>query len=1101
MVGRRIRLILEAQVDSYIQNTRRASRETEQLGSKLRTAVNSQEMQQLGRHMTAFGAAIVGGLGVATKAAMDWESEWTGVMRRIDGTPQELDALESGLRGLATTMAASHSEIAEVAASAAQLGVATTDIESFTEVMVQMGATTDMTADQAATSMQRFSNVMGTPTSEVENLASAVVDLGNNGATTESEIAQMGQRLAGAGRQAGMSEGDVLGLAAAMSSVGINAQMGGTNMSMTMQEISRMVENGSAELETLADVAGMSASEFESAWREDAAGALVEFVTGLGAVQESGGNTIGILDELGFTGQRQVAMLLQLSSASDLMTESMDRGNEAFSEGTAMSEEYGRIAETAAYRIQVAWSQMQDAMIDVGGVILPALAPLTEGLADLVSGFSDLPGPAQTSLTLLTGFAGAASLAGGSFLMLAPGIFRTVGALDGFTRSGRGVSGRLGRIGGAAAMAAGPLGVLFLVDSLARLWDTQHDTAEAAQRIEAEMRRMGDSAADAATGLEGAAMASTDWWRGHDSTSQLMTDMDGIGSAMQNMDLLAGDLTSRMSEFWGINASAVDRNNLEAYFESVEISLSSLARSGDFDVLQAQVQAMANDAEAYGYSAEDLGEHLSGVTSELLILREDSSLTQDEVNQLNEILYNLGEGSGRASQMIDPLTGELIETGEAAEDAALGADEFEESLEGMGDEARSTADAIRELTDALFESGMLTMDAREAASRYQAELAGIGEAVALINEEQGGLGAALNETATDFNLSEEAGRTANEAFQGLARSGMAEVQAMASDGAGLPELSGRLEDIHGDLIQTANDFGITGDAAQELAAEVLGIPDGVDIETWLHDEAARQGLEALVNGVYETEIMVDGNTQAAESVMDAFLAGDYEAMAEILGNDVRAREVMDAFLAGDYETVADLLANDSQARSTVGDFTSTDWQTFIDAIAETAAAEAALNEAARDRWSTVTQTIRRSFTTSSGGSGGAALAESFSTGGGVYGIGGPTQDNVPANLSVGEHVLTARDVQALGGQQAVYDFRQTLHQPPSSRGMVASYASGGGVGRSRDFDRIAEAVSMGGGRGVRVHIGQVNNPRGVPTEQSVKDGLEYASALGGSFDD
>ena len=49
-------------------------------------------------------------------------------------------------------------------------------------------------------------------------------------------------------------------------------------------------------------------------------------------------------------------------------------------------------------------------------------------------------------------------------------------------------------------------------------------------------------------------------------------------------------------------------------------------------------------------------------------------------------------------------------------------------------------------------------------------------------------------------------------------------------------------------------------------------------------------------------------------------------------------------------------------------------------------------------------------------------------GGGIYGSGGPTQDNIPALLSSGEHVLSAKDVAALGGQAGVYSFRKALHR-------------------------------------------------------------------------
>jgi Phage-related minor tail protein. len=72
-----------------------------------------------------------------------------------------------------------------VAEAAGQLGVRTEDIAQFTRTMIALGETTNLTADQAATSLAQLMNVMGTAPENVERLASALVDLGNNSATTD----------------------------------------------------------------------------------------------------------------------------------------------------------------------------------------------------------------------------------------------------------------------------------------------------------------------------------------------------------------------------------------------------------------------------------------------------------------------------------------------------------------------------------------------------------------------------------------------------------------------------------------------------------------------------------------------------------------------------------------------------------------------------------------------------------------------------------------------------------------------------------------------------------------------------------------------------
>src|SRR5699024_11452924 len=74
--------------------------------------------------------------------------------------------------------------------------------------------------------------------------------------------------------QLGLTEGDVLGLAAAMSSVGIEAEAGGTAMSMGMKKIDAAVREGGDSLAGFAEVAGMTNEEFSRLWSEDSAQGL-----------------------------------------------------------------------------------------------------------------------------------------------------------------------------------------------------------------------------------------------------------------------------------------------------------------------------------------------------------------------------------------------------------------------------------------------------------------------------------------------------------------------------------------------------------------------------------------------------------------------------------------------------------------------------------------------------------------------------------------------------------------------------------------------------------------------------------------------------------
>lgn len=308
----------------------------------------------------AVSTALTGAAGYAINTGIDFESAFAGVKKTVDATDAELDEFRQGIRDMAKEMPQSASQIAEVAEAAGQLGIENKNMLSFTEVMSNLGVATNMSATEAATSLARLANITQMPQENFDRLGSTIVALGNNLATTESEITEMGLRLAGAGKQVGMSEDQILGLAGAISSVGIEADAGGSAVSTVMTKMQLAVEQGGESLEQFADVAGMSASEFQQAFREDAAQALVSFVEGLGSMDERGKSAIATLSDMEITEIRQRDALLRLAGAGDVLSESLGIASNAWTENTALTKEAEQRYETLESRLQILKNNVSD---------------------------------------------------------------------------------------------------------------------------------------------------------------------------------------------------------------------------------------------------------------------------------------------------------------------------------------------------------------------------------------------------------------------------------------------------------------------------------------------------------------------------------------------------------------------------------------------------------------------------------------------------------------------------------------------------------------------------------------------------------------------
>lgn len=304
----------------------------------------------------------------AFNAGVEFESAFAGVKKTVDATEEEYKVLEKQIINMSKTMPASASEIAAVAEVAGQLGIKKDDITAFTKVMIDLGESTVLNAEEAASSLARLANIMGTSSSDYDKLGSVLVDLGNNFATTEDEILEMTMRIAGAGKTIGLTEAETMGIAAALSSVGIEAEMGGSAISKAMSDMALAVETGAGkftDLETYAKIAGMTSKEFAETMKKDAAGAIQAFILGLGNVDDQGGSTLVALQELGFEEVRLRDTMLRASNASDVFTSAIEMGSKAWEENNALTEEANKRYETTESKIAMMKNEMTAFGLDI----------------------------------------------------------------------------------------------------------------------------------------------------------------------------------------------------------------------------------------------------------------------------------------------------------------------------------------------------------------------------------------------------------------------------------------------------------------------------------------------------------------------------------------------------------------------------------------------------------------------------------------------------------------------------------------------------------------------------------------------------------------
>lgn len=865
---RTIRTVLELNVSKFQANATRAgaaakglareldaaSRASENLdknaakGSKAAQAARDleQSYSRVGTTMLGAGTAMAAGLGVAVKAAMDWESAWAGVKKTVDGTPQQMAALEGELRGLAKTLPATHTEIAGVAEAAGQLGVSRENVASFTKTMIDLGESTNLTAEEAATNLARFSNIMGTSVDNVDNLGSTLVGLGNNFATTESEILAMGMRLAGVGNQMNMTEGDVLGLAAAMSSVGTEAEAGGTAMSMVLKKMDAAVRAGGSELASFAEVAGVSAEKFATAWRESPAKALEMFVGGLNQVQAAGGSVAATLTDLGIKGIREQDAMLKLAGAHDELARALALGNEEFVKNTALLTEANKRYETAESRMRIAFNRIVDAGISLGASLLPVFAQVAEGAASLADAFNSLPGPVKSIIGTLGTVGSVALIAGGGLLKLVPAVRDSVEAFKTFSTSAP-------KATKAFKAFAGVLGAAGIVHTLTSIGGSMQDFSLTAEEMAINTLKVADSAKAWERIFDGMDM-------GIKSTKDFTAALEnmanpGILDRMSNLSADLGGVVGFDVPGWDDGAQRM---------REFGRSLAELAAT-DFSAAQASMRQLWEATGENEQAWSNLLKLMPDVRGKLVAIAEANHITATESNLLAIALGELPvqvDATGKAFAAAEPEMS-------AAEQAT-----------------QALTEANEELMESLSNIGNAFLGVRGAAREYEDQMKAAAEAA--------------KENGKHWEDGTQAARDNAEALDSLASSSLSYLEALEENNQ---LTSASMQKARDDIMHAAEAFGATKEQAAQYADQLGLTPETIQTKVDLEVQQAQQGIDNYVEKFGEvppsvlTQAEVDKraavdsldvwNTQldsvngkTATSIIDADPSGAEEAAAK-----------------------------------------------------------------------------------------------------------------------------------------------------------------------------------------------------------------------------
>jgi TP901 family phage tail tape measure protein len=381
------------QASRAIAQQGRASRAAASDTKQMTASVNALRYANydLGRSLLSVSAGVTAvGVGVVA-AAGSFESSFTAVERTSGVVGDAVGELRGELIALTREIPQSFGEITNISARGAQLGIASDQLAEFTEVVAQFVATSDtVSLDQAVEAFGRISNLTGEQ--DFNALGSAITLVGVNAAATEAQIVKTTQELAPFAAAVGMSTADVIGLSAAVASLGQPPERARSAF-LTLQRVVDGAVNGMNDnLGAFASVLGMTEGQVAALWRQDPGEFIQAFVQALGTVD----NLTVAFDQLGINERRAVQVFQALAADSrnagaglSVLDRAIGDANQGFTEGTELQRQYALILDDLSSKWQIFLNSLMEVAAAIGGNLLPTVKALLDGFTGVAQTFAD----------------------------------------------------------------------------------------------------------------------------------------------------------------------------------------------------------------------------------------------------------------------------------------------------------------------------------------------------------------------------------------------------------------------------------------------------------------------------------------------------------------------------------------------------------------------------------------------------------------------------------------------------------------------------------------------------------------------------------------
>jgi TP901 family phage tail tape measure protein len=284
-----------------------------------------------------------------TESYRRFESSFTSVERAMQLTGTAALDMRNQFVLLSETIPVAFEEIARIGTLGAQMGIASDGIIGFTKTVSQFASITGISAETVAQQFGRIAELADVDPTEFDNLGSAVAFAGINAVATEAEILNLTQSIAAVSNQAGITAPEIVGIATALASVGIQSEQARGVFTRVLADIDRAARGGGESLQALSEVTGMSAETISSSWGTEGAAneVFIALLQGLDAAD----NLTAAFDKLNIVETREINTLTRLAKNLDVVSQALSDSNSSFEDATFLGTSFERTVDNLDSKI------------------------------------------------------------------------------------------------------------------------------------------------------------------------------------------------------------------------------------------------------------------------------------------------------------------------------------------------------------------------------------------------------------------------------------------------------------------------------------------------------------------------------------------------------------------------------------------------------------------------------------------------------------------------------------------------------------------------------------------------------------------------------